>query len=410
MRMSKEKVQYFTSLEVGSSKVVMALARVSGEKLEIVSVAQHSHKGLHQGQIIDAREITTAIRKIKTELELTHDIVIHEVYASVADITLESAYAKGVLSIKKAVTEKDIELVKKVAEDLVPMRSDRQIIHHATHFFKVGSQKLFKAPVGQKATSLEVHSQLLVGAKKTLQTIRDCAAHSNLQILEFVPQPMACSEVLLTAEDKEMGTAIVDIGGAMTQLIVFKEGKMVLCQTLPIGGSHFTNDLAVGLRTPQSAAEKIKKNNGAALVDLISEDETVEVETLKGEGMQVVHSKLVAEILEARAEETLGLILRKLNDEGLLGKIQGGLVLTGGGSQLPGLAELGEFTFDIPIRRGGLNNILSTNPLAQGPAMSVTVGLLQHARNRQSFETGEFSLDTFKATLSRVRNYFENLL
>lgn len=408
--MSKEKVQYYTSLEVGSSKVVMALGRVSGEKLEIVSVVQLAHKGIHQGQIIDAREITTAIHKIKTELEITHEIVIKDVYASVADITLESMNAKGVLSIKKVVTAKDIELVKKVGEDLVPLRSDRQILHHSPHFFKIGSQKHFKAPLGQKTTSLEVHSQLIVGAKKILQTIRDCAAHSNINIIEFVPQPVACSEVLLTAEDKEMGIAVIDMGGAMTQLIVYKESKMVLCQTLPIGGSHFTNDLAVGLRTPQASAEKIKKNNGAALVDLISEDEKVEVESLKGDGMQVVSAKLVAEILEARSEETLGLILRKLNDEGLLSHIKGGLVLTGGGSQLPGLAELGEFTFDIPIRRGGLNNVLSTNPLAQGPAMSVTVGLLQHARNRQSFETSEFLSDTFKETFNRVKNYFENLL
>lgn len=410
MRMSKEKEQYYISLEVGSSKVVMSLGRVSGEKLEIVSAVQQPHKGIHQGQIIEAREITSAIHKIKTELELTHDVSINQVYASVADVTLESVYAKGVLSIKKAVTAKDIELVKKVAEDLVPLRSDRQILHHATHFFKIGSQKHIKAPIGQKTASLEVHSQLIVGSKKILQTIRDCAAQSNISIIEFVPQPIACSEVLLTSEDKEAGVAVVDIGGAMTQLIVFKESKMVLCQTLPLGGSHFTNDLAVGLRTPQAAAEKIKKNNGAALVDLISEDEKVEVESLKGEGLQVVSSKLVAEILEARSEETLGLILRKLNDEGLLGAIKSGLVLTGGGSQLPGLAELGEFTFDIPIRRGGLNNILSTNPLVQGPAMSVTVGLLQHARNRQTFESGEFSLDTFKETLNRVKNFFENLL
>jgi cell division protein FtsA len=408
--MSKEKVQYYTSLEVGSSKVVMAVGRVSGEKLEIVSVVQLPHKGMHQGQIIDAREITTAIHKIKTELEITHDIQISEVYASVADITLESVNAKGVLSIKKSVTAKDIEEVKKVAEELLPLRSDRQILHHSPLFFKIGSQKHLKAPLGQKTTSLEVHSLLIIGAKKTLQVIRDCAAYSNIQILEFIPQPVASSEVVLTAEDKEKGVAVVDIGGAMTQLMVFKEGKMAFCQTLPVGGSHFTNDLAVGLRTPQISAEKIKKNNGAALVDLIGEEETVQVESLKGDGLQTVSTKLVAEILEARAEETLGLILRKLNDEGLLGHIKGGLVLTGGGCQLPGFSELGEFTFDIPIRRGGLNNILSTNPLAQGPAMSVTVGLLQHARNRQSFVTGEFSLEAFKETLVRVKNFFENLL
>lgn len=408
--MSKENVQHYTALEVGSSKIAMALARVSGDKLEIVAAVQVPHKGIHQGQIIDAREISTAIHKAKNEIEVTANATITTVTASVADLSLETVHAKGVLSIKKVVTTKDIQAVHAVAEELVPLRSDRQILHHLPQFYKTGSQKQPEAPLGEKTTSIEVHSLLLVASKKILQTVRDCAAQSQIQITEFVAQPVASAEVLLTTEDREKGVALIDIGSAMTQLLVCKSGKTVFCQTLPIGGAHFTNDLAVGLRTPQAAAEKIKKNHGAALVDLVSEGETVEIESLKGDAPRTVEARLVCEILEARAEETLGVILRRINDESLLSSIQNGLVLTGGGSQLPGLAELGEFTFDIPVRRGAVKDILSLSPLAQGPGMSVIVGLLQHARKRQSFETKEFSLDTFKETLTKVKTFFENIL
>lgn len=408
--MSKETVQYFTALEVGSSKVAMALGRTSGDKLEIVSVIQVPHKGIHQGQIVDAREISSAIHKAKSELEVTANHQITTVYASVADLSLESVHAKGVLSIKKSVTAKDIDTIKNVAEELVPLRSDRQILHHFPQFFKIGSQKFLEEPLGQKTTSFEMHSTLIVGAKKLLQTIRECAAQSQIEIIEFVAQSIASGDVLLSPEEKQSGVALVDMGSALTHLLAYKAGKMVYCQTVPVGGANFTNDLAVGLRTPQLAAEKIKREHGAALVDLVSEGEMVQIESLKNEAPRTIEARFVCEILEARAEETLGLILRKLNDEDLLSSMKSGLVLTGGGSLLPGLPELGEFTFDIPIRRGGARDVLSDNPLALGPAMSVVVGLLQHARNRQSFETPGFSMETFKGTFAKVKNYFENIL
>jgi cell division protein FtsA len=408
--MSKHNIQHYIGLEVGSSKVAMALGRVSGDKLEIVSAIQVPHKAIHQGQIIDAQEISTAIHKAKNELELTADIEINKVYASVADLSLESLHAKGVLSIKRSISSQDIEAIKRVAEELVPLRSDRQILHHFPQFFKVGSQKYSEAPLGQRSTSLEMHSLLVVGSRKLLQTIRECALQSQIEIIEFVAQPVASSDILLSSEEKDKGTVLVDVGSSLTYLAAYKAGKLAFCQTLPVGGANFTNDLAVGLRTPQLSAEKIKKNHGAALVDLVSDSESVEVESLKGEASRTVGARLVCEILEARAEETLGIILRKLNDESLLTHLKGGIVLTGGGSLLPGFPELGEFTFDIPVRRGTANDVLATSPLALGPAMSVVVGLLQHARKRQSFDTTEFSLDTFKGTLTKIKTFFENIL
>jgi cell division protein FtsA len=214
----------------------------------------------------------------------------------------------------------------------------------------------------------------------------------------------------VTKEDKEAGVAVVDIGGTLTDITAYRNGKMVFTASLPVGGATFTQDLAVGLRTPQAAAERIKKAHGAALVDVVSTGEIVEVESLKNEGPRIVEARFICEILEARAEETLGLILKKLNDEDLLFTLKSGVVLTGGGSMLPGLPELGEFTFDVKLRRGTSRDVLSANPLAQGPVMSTAIGLLQYARNTQSFETSELSLDTFKNTWGKFRNFIENIL
>ena len=215
--MSKVSVQYFASLEIGSSKVAMAIGCHAGDKTELVALTQVPHKGMHQGQIVDSREIISAIRKAKNDLEITTQQQITSVVASVTDQTLESVHAKGVLSIKKSVSIKEIAEIQTVAEELVPLRSDRVILHHLPVFYKIGGQKFAEAPLGQKTTSLEMHSLLIVGSKKIQQTVRDCAQQAELQISEFVAAPIAAAEAILSNEDKEKGVALVDMGSALTK-------------------------------------------------------------------------------------------------------------------------------------------------------------------------------------------------
>jgi len=411
--MSKEKVQLFASLEIGSTKVAMAVAKTparASEKLEIITVAQAPHKGMHQGQIVDPREIISALQKAKSEAEAVAGHPITSIIMTVADISVETVYSKGVVAIRRQVFARDLESAQQTAVEGAQIRSDREVLHSFAHSYKVNGVKMEEAPLRLKTTSLELTAVLVTASKKNLQIARECAMAVGLEVTGIVAHPVATASALLSTEDKEAGTALVDIGGALTDILAYKNGKLVFAGSLPVGGATFTQDLAVGLRTPQAAAEKIKKAHGAALVDVVSPGEIVEVESLKGEAPRAVEARFICEILEARAEETLGLILKKLNDEDLLFTLKGGVYLTGGGSQLPGLPELGEFTFDVNLRRGTSREIQSANPLAQGPVMATAVGLLQYARNAQSFETSELSLDTFKNSWGKFKNFIENIL
>lgn len=408
--MSKEKLKLIASLEIGSTKVAMAVAKIVGDKLEVITVAQAPHKAMHQGQIVDTKEIIGALQKVKSEVEIAADTPITSIYLAVADSTIETSHTKANASVRRHISQKDLDAALQMAVESAQVRSDREILHSFPQFYKVNGVKFEEPPLRQKTSSVEVNALLVTGSKKNLQIARDAAHAVGLEVIATVAHSVATAEGLLQKADKDGGIAVIDMGGNLTDIIAYKNGKFVFTTCLPVGGNTFTQDLAVGLRTPQAAAEKIKKAHGAALVDVVSPGETVEVESLKGEAPRRVEARFICEILEARAEETLGLILKKLNDEDLLFTLKNGAILTGGGSQLPGLPELGEFTFDVPLRRGTAQDVLSANPLAQGPVMATVIGLLQYARNRQSFETSDFSMDTFKISWGKVKSFIDNIL
>lgn len=408
--MSKENSSNLVSIDIGTTKVAMTVAKPLENKLEIVGFAMTPHKGFHQGQIVDPQEIILALNKVKREVEATTGLQLEECWVTVADNSITTVASKGSLAIKKTVHLADIDNILIAAQEAAQVRSDREILHVVPQQFKWNGQKSVKPPVGEKTNFLETQVLVVTGSRRNNQTARECLKNVGLECLGIVATAIAISEAHIDDVDKSEGIVVVDIGGHQTDLICFTEGKMVQLCTLPIGGVNFTQDLAIGLKTPQTQAEEIKKNNGAALVEMVSADETISIERVRGEGKDVIPVKFISEILEARSEETLGLLLKTINDGGYLQSVKRGIVLTGGGSQLPGLPELGEFTFDIEFKRRSTNGVLSVNPQALGPVMAASVGVLHYARNRQSFETPMFSLDTFKDNWAKLKSYIENIL
>jgi cell division protein FtsA len=408
--MSKDKLNLIASLEIGTTKVAMAVAKVTAGQLEILSVAQASHKGIHQGQMVDSQEVSFAIQKVKSELEIVVGQSIESVVLTVADLSLETIHSKGVVAVKKTIGARDIEAVLKDAQDSAQVRSDRQILHAFPQYFKVEGARHEAVPLKVKATSLEVTALLITVNKKNIQMAKDCLKSVGLNVRELVAPAVAAAYGVTQVSEREQGVGVIDMGGSLTHILAFKAGRVAFAATVGIGGVNFTQDLAVGLRTPLASAEKIKKNNGAALVDLVSPEEVVEIESLKGEPVRQVEARLVSQILEARSEETLGLLLKKLNDEDLLHALKSGVLLTGGASQLPGLPELGEFTFDIPIRRGEAHGVTAQNPLALGPVMSAVVGLLQYMRRDQGVIPVELTGDIFKDSITKFKSIIDNIL
>ncbi len=407
---TNENSTYIASVDIGTTKVALTVAKPLADKLEIVGFAMTPHKGFHQGQIVDPQEIISALQKIKREVEATTGAVLEECWVTVADNSMTTVASKGSLAIKKTVRASDIEEILQSSQEAAQVRSDREILHAIPQSFKWNGQKSVKAPLNEKTNFLEVQVLVITGSRRNNQAARDCLKAVGLECLGIVATAVAIAEAHVDDVDKLDGVVVVDIGGHQTDLVCYTEGKMVQVCSLPLGGVNFTQDLAIGLKTPQTQAEEIKRNHGAALVEMVSADEVISIERVRGEGKEVIPVKFVTEILEARAEETLGLLLKTINDGGYLQSIKRGIVLTGGASQLPGLPELGQFTFDIEFKRRSTNGVLSVNPQALGPVMAASIGVLHYARNRQSFETPMFSLDTFKDKWAQLKNYIENIL
>lgn len=408
--MSKENSLFLTSIDIGTTKVSVTVARPIDDKLEVIGFATTPHKGFHLGQIVDPQEITSALLKTKKELEAVTAQAITQCWVSVADNTMATVESKGSLAIRRSVKTSDIETIHRTAQDAAQVRSDREILHVIPQSYKWNGQKTVLAPIGEKTDFLEATVLVLTGSRRNNEAARDCLKAAGLECLGIVATSMALAEAYLDEGDRNEGIALVDMGGYQSELVCFTEGRMVHVTSFPIGGINFTQDLAIGLKTPQSLAEEIKKTHGAALVEMVSAQEMLQIERVRGEGEETIPVKFVSEILEARSEETLGLFLKAINDAGYLQTIKRGVILTGGASQLPGLPELGEFTFDISFKRRASLGVLSVSPQALGPVLAVSVGVLHYARKRQTFESELFSMDTFKDNWAKLKNYIENIL
>ncbi|MCB9072920.1 MAG: cell division protein FtsA [Bdellovibrionaceae bacterium] len=408
--MSKEQSSFLTSIDIGTTKVTVSVAKPLEEKLEIIGFASTAHRGFHQGQLVDPHEIISALAKAKREIEATSNITLVDCWLTIADSTITTVQSKASQSIRRVVKQSDIQNILEAAQEAAQVRSDREILHVYAQSYKINGKKVVQPPIAEKTNFLEVQTLVVTGSRRNNQTARDCIKSIGMNVLGVVCQGVAVAAAHTEEATKGAGIAIVDIGGSQTDIACYIDGHLSYLGSLPVGGVNFTQDLAIGLKTPQTQAEEIKKNHGAALVELVSSDEVVTIERVRGQGHENIPVRFVSEILEARSEETLGLILKTISDVGLLGQLKDGIILTGGGSLLPGLPELGEFTFEIKFKRAATIGLLSVNPQALSPVMAASMGVLHYARERQYFEPSVFSVDTFKDNWMKLKSFIENIL
>jgi cell division protein FtsA len=226
---------------------------------------------------------------------------------------------------------------------------------------------------------LEANVHIITAAKTALQNIIKCTEKAGLKVRGLVLQQLASAMAVLSEDEMKLGASVVDIGGGTSNIITYVAGSVAHTSSVPVGGQHFTQDIAMGLRTPQTAAEKVKRKHGCAIVDLVDENETIEVEGVGGRKPRAILRRDLCEVIEPRAEETLGLIWHEIRKSGLVNQIGSGIVLTGGGCQLEGLLEMGEFIADIPVRRGNPESIGGLTDVVRSPEFATGVGLLMYA-------------------------------
>lgn len=418
---SKQLRPTLTGLDIGSSKVALAIGAITESgSIEIVGVGIAPNNGVRQGVVVNIEATTEAIRKAREEAELMSGYQISEVWVGVSGSHIKSFDSRGMVAIKnKEVTAHDVDRVIEAAK-AVAVPTDRTVLHVIPREFKVDDQDGIHDPVGMSGIRLEASVHIVTGGQTAIANNLKCIERAGLKVSGLVLDPLAASLAVLSDDERALGVCLADMGGGTCNLLYFANGSVAQTSMISVGGSHFTHDIAIGLRTPQASAEGLKRKYGRAMTNLVQGEDVIEVEGVGGRKSRTVLQRDLAEVIEPRAEETLQLIAENLRQSGLQHQMGSGVVLTGGASQLEGLVEMGEYIFDVPVRRGTPGKVGGLLDVIRNPSFATSVGLLLYALSQSHHLVIQAqSLSTTSAVdrighagagwSERVKNFFERL-
>ena len=391
---SMNEKNVIVGLDVGTTKVC-TIVGVQGpdQELEIIGIGTHPSYGLKKGSVVNIDKTIKSIQCSIEEAKLMAGVSFNPGTIGIAGSHIYSFNSSGVVAVKGAeITQEDVDRVLEAAKAVV-IPSDREILHVIPAEFRVDNTSGIKNPIGMCGVRLEVHVHVVTGSISLIQNLVKCVEQTGIETEAITLQPIASSRSVLSPEEKEMGVVLVDIGGGTTDIAVWREGSLIHSQIIPVGGNHFTNDLAVALKIPHAEAERIKINHGCVLVEQLNQSAHITVQGLSGTKSREVGLTEIANVLGARAEELFQIIDEIIKEKGLSEEITGGYVLTGGGAMINSLPELAEYILERPTKIGypaafgGMTNIM------QNPKFSTVLGLLMESNKRNvglvSHESGQ---------------------
>ncbi|OFZ78217.1 MAG: cell division protein FtsA [Bdellovibrionales bacterium RIFOXYD1_FULL_53_11] len=375
------KKDFVVGLDIGTTKICCIVGEIAeggpNPVIDIVGIGTAPSTGLRKGCVINIESTVESITKAVEEAELMAGVEISSVYTGIAGGHIKSFNSTGIVAVKdREISENDVQRVIDAAK-AVAIPLDREVIHIIPQEYIIDDQDGIRDPIGMSGVRLEAKVHIVTGAVSSAQNIIKCANKAGLNVAEICLEPIASSEATLLQDEKELGVVLVDIGGGTSDIAVFKDGAVVYTGVLAIGGNHITNDISVGLRTPQHEAEKIKIRYGCALSSLVKPDETIEVPGVGGRKPRVVARRFLAEIIEPRVEEIFSLIQREIMKSGYQDLLSGGIVITGGSALLEGMPELAEYIFEMPVKRGIPQGIGGLRDVVNSPKYATGVGLLK---------------------------------
>lgn len=372
-----QKSDIVVGLDIGTTKIAVIVAQVGiGGKVDIIGIGRSPSHGLRKGVVVNIDATVKAIKDAVQEAELMAGCEINSVYAGIAGSHIQGLNSLGIVAVKsKEVTPKDIERVIDAARAVaIPM--DREVLHILPQEYIVDEQDGIREPLGMSGVRLEARVHIVTAAVSSAQNIIKSANRVGLNVSDIVLEPIASAEAVLSPEEKELGVALVDVGGGTTDITVFHAGAVKHTAVLPLGGNHLTNDIAAGLRTPVTSAEKIKERYGTAMTSHVGSGETIEVPSTGGREPRILDRRVLGEIIEPRMHEILSLVHRELVRSGYDELLTAGLVLTGGSVLLDSTSDLAEQIFGLPVRIGYPTNVGGLVDVVNYPTYSTGVGLV----------------------------------
>ena len=398
-------------LDIGTTKICAVVGEVAGDKINVVGIGTHPSIGLRKGVVVNIESTVESIQKAIEEAELMAGCEISSVYAGIAGGHITGFNSRGIVAIKgPEVTQQDVDRVIDAARAVaIPM--DREVIHVIPQDFMIDEQGGIQNPVGMSGVRLEAKIHIVTGAVTSAHNIVKCANRSGLDVCDIVLEPLASGEAVLTDEEKDVGTALMDLGGGTTDLAVFSGKHIKHTFVLALGGNNLTNDISIGLRASMADAERIKKKYGTCISQNISGDETIEVPGMGGHKPRKLQRQILAEILEPRMEEIFTLIKREVYRAGMENIITSGVVLTGGSSLLEGVTDIAESVLELPTRLGTPRGISGLTDVVNNPMYATAVGLVLYgARNQPKKKFRIRDTNIFNRVMTRMKRWFKDVI
>jgi cell division protein FtsA len=416
-----------TGLDIGTTKICCIIANLTtDDNMDIIGIGLSPSKGLRKGIIVDIDQTSNAIKEALEKAERMAGVKASSAFVGIAGSHISSVNSHGVVAVtgeEREIKSSDIKRVMDAAK-IIPLSAEEEILHVLAREFIVDGCPGIKDPLGMSGVRLEVHTHIVKGSSTSIQNLIKSVLRAGINVNDIVLEPLASSEAVLTEDEKELGVVLIDIGGGTSDIIVYQEGSITFTSVLPVGGNHVSNDIAVGLRTPISEAEKIKIKYGSAISEGIEDNEYIEIVSASGKVNNQIQRRILSEVIEPRMYEIFTLIKRELDKIGPRDLTPAGIVLTGGASLLEGTEELAADVIKLPVRLGepekinGLSNVVD-NPVYQrdgndnnsnlkNAIFSTAVGLIEYGANYYLQISTDNNKNRFNDLFGKIKNWFND--
>jgi cell division protein FtsA len=378
------KSNVLVGLDIGTTKTTAIVGEVTDTGINIIGIGNSPAKELRKGVVVNIESTVEAIKKAVEEAEHMSGCRINSAYVGIAGSHIKGQNSLGIVAIKgREVGEEDVQRAIE-ASKAIAIPVDREILHTLPQSYVVDGQEGIRDPVGMSGVRLEAKVHIVTGSAASIQNIVKSVNRVGLDIDDIVLEQLAASESLLSSDEKDLGVALIDIGGSNTGIAIFSEGSIKHTAILPVGGNYLTSDIATGLRTPFNEAEQIKIKYGCALTSMIPKEETIEVPSVGGREAREVSRQILGRIIEPRMEEILNMASKEIVRSGFEDLMAAGVVLTGGTSLLAGINELAEHIYDMPVRKGSPTGVGGLSDVVNSPAYATGVGLIFYGSKQLS--------------------------
>ena len=405
----KSEKELIVGLDIGTSKVVAIVGEVQDDgELEVIGFGSHPSRGLKRGVVVNIEATVNSIQRAVEEAELMAGCEIQSVYTGIAGSHVRSLNSHGIVAIRdREVGRSDVERVIDAAR-AVALPADQRILHVLPQEFIIDGQEGIRDPIGMSGVRLEARVHMVTGAASAAQNIVKCVQRCGLEVEDIVLEQLASSHAVLTDDEKELGAALVDIGGGTTDIAVFHDGAIKHTAVIPIAGDQVTNDIAISLRTPTQYAEEIKIKYACALSQLANTDETIEVPSVGDRPPRRLARQTLGEVVEPRYEELFTLIGNELRRSGFEEMIAAGIVITGGSAKMEGAVELAEEVFHMPVRLGMPQYVRGLGEIVRNPIHATGVGILLYARNKGEQQAADTTVrGNLREIWERMKTWFQ---